>query len=133
LRDDRAHAGRARLLVRLGARRRADRLVSPRKAAAIPEPPPRADRLMPFVGHAPIVNYFERVGPEALAHAYLFYGPRGVGKSTFARTLALTLHCERPVSFPTGYCGQCNACRRGLAGSSGDTIYADDDFIRLAD
>src|SRR5437016_10885953 len=88
---------------------------------------------MPFVGHAPIVNYFERVGPEALAHAYLFYGPRGVGKSTFARTLALTLHCERPVSFPTGYCGQCNACRRGLAGSSGDTIYADDDFIRLAD
>lgn len=104
-----------------------------RKPSAVAEPAPSYDRPKPFVGHTPIVNYFERVGPEGLAHAYLFHGPRGVGKSTFARTLALTLHCERPVSFPTGYCGQCGACRRGLAGSSGDTIYVNDEFIRLAD
>ena len=104
-----------------------------RKAAPVVEPPSQIDRLMPFVGHAPIVNYFERVGGDGLAHAYLFHGPRGVGKSTFARTLALTLHCERPTSFPTGYCGQCSACRRGLSGNSGDTIFVNDDFIRLAD
>jgi hypothetical protein len=104
-----------------------------RKVAPVAETPAPVERLMPFVGHAPIVNYFERVGAAGLAHAYLFHGPRGVGKSTFARTLALTLHCDRPVSFPTGYCGQCSACRRGLTGNSGDTIFVDDAFIRRAD
>jgi len=107
--------------------------VPARKAAPLVEAPPQVDRLMPFVGHGAIVDYFSRVRPEGLAHAYLFTGPRGVGKTTFARTLALTLHCERPASFPTGYCGQCSACRRGLAGNSGDTILVDDAFIRLAD
>lgn len=104
-----------------------------RKPAPIAEPAALVERLMPFVGHAPIVEYFERVGAEGLAHAYLFHGPRGVGKSTFARTLALTLHCERPTSFPTGYCGTCGTCRRGLSGNSGDTIFVDEAFIRLAD
>lgn len=104
-----------------------------RKPAPVVEAPAPVERLMPFHGHAPIVNYFERVGPDGLAHAYLFHGPRGVGKSTFARTLALTLHCERPTSFPTGYCGQCRACHRGLSGNSGDTIFVDDAFIRHAD
>jgi DNA polymerase-3 subunit delta' len=105
----------------------------PRKAEPVAQAPTPYDRPMPFAGHAPLVNYFERVGPEGLAHAYLFHGPRGVGKTTLARTIALTLHCERPTSFPTGYCGVCAACRRGLAGSSGDTIYVNEDFIRLAD
>ncbi len=95
--------------------------------------PPRYEPPKPFVGQAPVVTYFERVGPERLAHAYLFFGPRGVGKTTFARTLALTLHCERPASFPLGYCGTCDACRRGLAGADTDTLFVDEDFIRLAD
>lgn len=104
-----------------------------RKTEAPVEVPAHDDRPMPFVGQGPVVNYFERVGPEGIAHAYLLHGPRGVGKSTFARTLALTLHCERPTSFPLGYCGVCAACRRGLAGSSGDTIYVNENFIRVAD
>jgi hypothetical protein len=102
-------------------------------------PPVRADASertaapQPFVGHESIVDYFRKIGPAGLAHAYLFHGPRGVGKTTFARILALTLHCERPTSFPTGYCGTCAACIRGIAGSSGDTIYVDLAFIRSAD
>jgi hypothetical protein len=107
--------------------------VPAKKAAPVAQPAVAYDRPMPFVGHADIVEFFRRIGPAGLSHAYLFHGPRGVGKSTFARTLALTLHCERPVSFPTGYCGECAACKRGLAGSSGDTIFVDDAFIRLAD
>ena len=121
--------------MRVGAHRGAAGIVPARKAAPIvqAQPPPAADRLAPFVGHADVVEGFRRVGPAGLAHAYLFHGPRGVGKTTFARTLALTLHCERPTSFPTGYCGVCGACRRGLAGSSGDTLFVNDDFIRMAD
>src|SRR5215472_7269660 len=107
----------------------------PRKppASAALEPPPRPDPPTPFVGHASIVRQFERIGPSGLAHAYLFHGPRGVGKTTFARSLALTLHCERPKSFPLGYDGTCASCRRGLAGSSGDTLLVDDAFIASLD
>lgn len=107
----------------------------PRKppAAAALEAPPRPEPPARFIGHASIVRQFERIGPKGLGHAYLLHGPRGVGKTTFARTLALTLHCERPGSFPLGYCGTCAACRRGLAGSSGDTILVDDAFIASLD
>ncbi|MBC5826031.1 MAG: AAA family ATPase [Candidatus Eremiobacteraeota bacterium] len=95
--------------------------------------PAVGSRPPPFVGQRRVVEYFRRLGAGGLGHAYLFCGPRGVGKRTFASVLALTLHCERPASFPTGYCGQCPPCRRGIAGSSGDTILVDLAFIRLAD
>jgi len=96
-----------------------------------PQEVPEAPR--PLVGQRAVVEYFKRLGLDNLAHAYLFHGPRGVGKKTFARTLALRLHCERPTSFPLGFCGQCGSCRRGIAGTSGDTIVVDDEFVRSAD
>jgi DNA polymerase III subunit delta' len=108
-------------------------VVARRKAEAVIEPPPRREPPKPFVDQASVVEYFRRVGPDKLAHAYLFHGPRGVGKKTFAHALALTLHCEHPLSFPLGYCGECSACRRGFAGTSGDVIIVDDDFVRDAD
>jgi DNA polymerase III subunit delta' len=95
--------------------------------------PERPKPLPPFVGQKPVIEYFTRIGPHRLAQAYLLWGQRGVGKRTFARILALTLHCEQPRSFPLGYCGVCGACQRGLAGSSGDTIVISEEFIREAD
>ncbi len=56
-------------------------------------------------------KYFLRLTRESIAHAYLFSGPIGVGKKTFARRLAQSLLCEGNDAGVLGYDGTCVSCR----------------------
>ncbi|MHC5019990.1 MAG: DNA polymerase III subunit gamma/tau [Planctomycetota bacterium] len=65
----------------------------------------------------------DAVQADRVAHAYLFAGPRGVGKTSIARILAKSLNCEQgPTVEP---CGRCDCCRGIIEGGDVDVAEID--------
>jgi len=76
------------------------------------------------VGQEPIARTLKSaVASGRAAHAYLFCGTRGIGKTTMARILASALNCEKgPTAEP---CGTCDICARIHRGDDMDVLEID--------
>jgi DNA polymerase-3 subunit gamma/tau len=77
-----------------------------------------------LTGQEPIARILKNaIDQGRIAHAYLFSGPRGVGKTSTARILAKALNCEHgPTSAP---CGSCSFCTSITEGASVDVMEID--------
>jgi DNA polymerase III subunit gamma/tau len=77
-----------------------------------------------IVGQEPVVRTLRRaIEKGRVAHAYLFSGPRGTGKTSTAKVLAMGLNCEQgPTAEPDGTCA---ACRGVINNSSLDVVEMD--------
>lgn len=85
----------------------------------------RPQKFSDVLGQDAIVQTLRNaISQKRLAHAYLFSGPRGTGKTTLARLLAKALNCQKPEK-EVEPCGTCQSCLEIGAGTSMDVLEID--------
>ncbi len=84
----------------------------------------RPQKFREVIGQEHITELLEKsLDSQRIAHAYLFCGPRGIGKTSCARILAKSLNCQRgPTLNP---CGECSSCREIAQANSFDVLEID--------
>jgi len=87
-------------------------------------------------GHDEVIEQFRRaIGRGRLASSFLFAGPSGIGKRTFALKLAQAMLCQTRAESLLDPCGTCPSCRQVMAGTHPDVDLvakpADKSFIPL--
>ena len=85
----------------------------------------RPQQFEQVVGQEHVIQTLARaIQTNRVAHAYLFVGPRGTGKTTTARLLAKALNCQKR-SKNADPCDKCDSCKEIVAGNSLDVIEID--------
>jgi DNA polymerase-3 subunit gamma/tau len=84
----------------------------------------RPQQFADVVGQGHVTQTLQNaIKAKRIAHAYLFVGPRGIGKTSLARLFAKALNChEGPTVTP---CDKCDSCREIMSGSSMDVMEID--------
>ncbi len=89
----------------------------------------RPQRFADVIGQDHVTKTLQRaIARGRVAHAYIFAGPRGVGKTTTARLLAKAINCHQPVTDEHGLpepCNECPACEDITGGGALDVIEID--------
>ena len=86
----------------------------------------RPKKFIDLVGQEMLVEILSNAIPNnRLAHAYILTGVRGVGKTTTARLIAMSLNCSEREKNSCEPCGNCDSCKASGVDSNLDVIEMD--------